>query len=212
MEITLPYRIFAVDPATGKSGWAVLDVISLNPLQINIVAHGQIDGDKLVKTRKEMSLIFQRQFCIVDALYYTYHQLITENKPNIVASEGAFGYSHMSAFLAISLAIHELRRATKDVLGQDITTVPPTISKLAFTGKGGADKDLMRWAYRTLDYLNGKVLDEAISEHEIDAIAHGVAHVFRDILKTVVQLTGKEKKAAKLERKKKTQAKKESTG
>jgi len=197
MELKLPYRIFAVDPATGKSGWAVLDIVSLHPLKVNIVATGQLEGDKLVRLYKDMALIYQRQFTIVAALFTEYTRLLLEHKPDAVASEGAFGYNHMSAFLAISLAIHELRRACQQVLNKDIVLIPPTISKKSATGSGGADKDLMRLAYQTADYLTGIVPDDLISEHEIDAIWHGIGYIKRDILQVISQVSAKEVKAAK---------------
>ena len=193
----LPYRIFAVDPATGKSGWAVLDLISLNPLKINIIATGQLDGDKLLRIKKEMSNIFQRQFCILDALFDEYEKLIFIYNPSQVVVEGAYGHTHMSALISLTLATNELRRASKKILNKDIIVIPPTISKVAFTGRGGSDKDHMRLAYQTNDYLEGVVPDDEISEHQIDSIAHGVGFIKRDITEEVIQLSGKEKRAAK---------------
>jgi Holliday junction resolvasome RuvABC endonuclease subunit len=197
MELVLPYRIFAVDPATGKSGWAVLDIVSLHPLEINIVKTGQLDGDKLFRLRKEMALIFGRQFSVLDALFSAYCELITEHNPNCVVSEGAFGYNHMSAYIAISMAIYELRRAAHVTINQDVIQIPPTISKKSATGSGGADKDLMRLAYQTSEFLKGIVADDLISEHEIDAIWHGVGFIMRDVLKRIVHISAKEAKAAK---------------
>lgn len=193
----LPYRILAVDPATTKSGWAILDVISLEPLKIVIVAHAALDGQKLLRTRKEMSTLFPAQFCVLDALLEEYERLITLYKPDQIVSEGAFGHLHLAALIALTLAINVLRRASKRLLNKNIIEVPPTISKLSFTGKGGADKDHMRLAYQTNVYLDGTVADELISEHEIDAISHGVAHVRRDIVGDVVQLSAKERRDRK---------------
>jgi Holliday junction resolvasome RuvABC endonuclease subunit len=200
MDITLPYRILAIDPASGKSGWTILDLVSLDPFRIIIVKHAQIDGQKLLRTKKEMSKIFPDYFCILDALEHEYMEIMKEYKPDQVVSESAFAFIHISAFASLKLVINAIRRASWLVLNKDITEVPPTITKMAFTGKGGADKDLMRWAYRTNDYLMNTVPDDQISEHEIDAVGHGVGHIMRDILKTVIQLSGKEKRAAKREK------------
>ena len=199
----LPYRVFAVDPATGKSGWAVLDLLSTNPLKIKIVAHGLLEGDKLLRTKKEMADIYPRQFCVLDALHDEYVRLIQLYKPDQVASESAFGYVHMSAFMSLTLAINTLRRVSAKILNKDIKEVPPTITKAAFTGRGGADKDLMRLAYQTNTYLEGKVTDgNDISEHEIDAVGHAIGHIKRDILQTINQVSAKDKKRQKLEKKK----------
>ena len=200
MDIVLPYRILAIDPASGFSGWAILDIISLHPLQINIVATGALEGQKLLREKKLMAKIFPAYFCVLDALEYIYIEIIKKYMPNKVVSEGAFVAIHVSAFASLKLVINTIRRASWLALNQDIAEIPPTITKLAFTGKGGADKDLMRWAYQTNKYLSGQVADDQITEHEIDAVGHGVGFIMRDILCTVIQLSGKEKRAAKRER------------
>jgi Holliday junction resolvasome RuvABC endonuclease subunit len=190
----LPLRILGVDPATTKSGWCILEVTSLHPLEIQIKAHGQVDGQKLLRTRKEMASLFRPQFCVLDALEEFYTQLVVEHKPDIIVSEGAFGGSHMSAFLALSLAINTLRRVSRATLNKDIVEIPPTVSKLSLTGKGNADKDLMRKAYWIVPFLFGRKSDEEISEHEIDSISHGSAYVRSHILDDIVIQPKKKKR------------------
>lgn len=207
MSPALPYRVFAVDPATTVSAWAVLDVVSFNPLKIVVVAHAQIDGQKLLKERRELSSMFSKQFCVLDALEEAYTRLLEEYKPNVVVSEGAFAHLHVSAALALTLAIHTLRRVSRNVLGLNVIEVPPTITKRAFANHGGADKDLMRKAYESCDYLTKTDAIE-ISEHEIDAIGHGVGHVKRDITGEVIQISALEKKRAKREKQKLLEEKK----
>ncbi len=198
----LPYRILAVDPATTKSGWAILDIVSLSPLKIKIVASGQLDGQKLVRSKKEMIAIFPIQFCVLDALLDEYERLIELYKPDQIVSESAYGYVHMSALIALTLAINVLRRASKRLLNKDVITIPPTISKRAFAGSGGADKDHMRLAYQTNTYLEGVVPDSEISEHEIDSIAHGVGHIRRDLIGDIQQISAKEKRRSKSQKQK----------
>lgn len=198
----LPYRILAVDPATTKSGWAILDIVSLHPLKIVIVASGQLDGQKLLRNKKEMLTIFSSQFCVLDALLDEYERLIELYKPDQIVSESAYGYVHMSALIALTLAINVLRRASKRLLNKDVVTIPPTISKSAFAGSGGADKDRMRIAYQTNEYLEGVVPNSEISEHEIDSIAHGVGYIRRDIIGDIQQISAKDKKRLKLQKQK----------
>ena len=197
MSISLPLRIFAGDPATTLSGWCLLELVSINPLQIKILKRGTIDGPKLLKTRKDMMQIFQKQFCILDALEEEYTRLLDEFRPDLVASEGAFAYVHVSAALALTLAINVLRRCAHKVLNKDVAIVPPTITKMAFAGKGNADKDQMRKAYLEAPFLIPDTANEEISEHEIDAIGHGVGFIRRDIVGDVVQISAKEKKQKK---------------
>ncbi len=198
-NVNLPFRILAVDPATTLSGWSLLVLESINPLIIRIEAVGEIDGSKLLKTRKEMSQIFQKQFCTLDAIEEIYTSLVVNLKPDIVVSEGSFGFIHLSALIALTLAINVLRRVSRNVLNKDIVEIPPTISKLAFTGIGSANKELMREYYDKADYLI-KSINRELSEHEIDSISHGCAFIKRDILKTVIQISAKDKRKRKKDR------------
>lgn len=208
MDVTLPYRILAIDPAITRSGWAVLDVISLNPLRIIIVATGQIDGQKLLKTRKDMMTRFQPSYCVLDALIAVYEEIMLHYDPDQIVTEGTYGHLHLAALISLTLVINVIRNLSKKLYDKDIIQIPPTISKVSFTGKGGADKDHMRLAYQTNEWLVGTVADDMISEHEIDAVSHGAAHVRRDLIGDVVQMSGKEKRAAKQARKEKALEKK----
>lgn len=200
MDIKLPLRIFAVDPATTKSGWSVLELNSLNPLQITVLAHGELDGQKLLQKNKDISKLFQRQFCVLDALEQEYTTLLELYQPDEVVSESAFGYTHMSALIALTLAIHTLRNASKKVRGKDIVTVPPTVSKKSLTGSGAADKDQMKISLMTAEYITFLTNPENISEHEIDGIAHGIGFIKRDITGEVIQISALEKKRQKREK------------
>lgn len=202
MDIPLPYRILAVDPATTTSGWAMLEILQLSPLTIRIHKHGQMIGSQLLKERKFKKKIFSAQYCTVDVLEDEYVSLITEWNPHIVVSEGAFAHIHVSAALALTLAIHALRRASDRTIGKDIVIIPPTITKLAFTGKGNADKDAMRLAYDNATLFIKSGANEELTEHEIDAIAHGYGYICRDILGTVVQISAAERRQAKREKEK----------
>lgn len=199
----LPLKIFAVDPATTISGWSLLEVQSLTPLRIKVVRHGKLDGQKLLTKNKDLTKLFQRQFCVLDALEQEYIALLEELTPDIVVSESAYGYSHMSALIALTLAINTLRRASKVVLNKDIILIPPTISKLSFTGHGGADKDRMRAAFMTVPFLIHDITSaDQISEHEIDSVAHCCGYVRRDLVGDVVQISALEKKRQKREKQK----------
>ena len=192
MDLLLPLKVLSIDPAITKSGWAVLLVESLIPLRITILAHGQIDGDKLLRTRKEMLQTYQKQFCKLDALHEEYIRLLDTYKPDYVISEGAFGYKHLAALISLTLAINTLRRAAHQILNTDVIEIPPAITKKAFSGKGNADKDVMRQAYYDASYLTRSGAND-ISEHEIDAIAHGCAFVMRDLTKEIVQIHARDK-------------------
>jgi Holliday junction resolvasome RuvABC endonuclease subunit len=200
MDIKLPLRIFSVDPATTKSGWAVLELISISPLKVRVLKHAQIDGQKLLTKNKEMSKLFQKQFCVLDSLEQEYVYLIDHYKPDIVVSESAFGYTHMSAVIALTLAIDTLRRASKRVRGKDIVLIPPTISKKALTGSGGADKDQMKISLLSSTEVEFEEAPVDISEHEIDAVSHAIGFIKRDITQEIVQISALDKKRQKREK------------
>lgn len=193
LEKKVGYRILAIDPAAGTSGWCLIEITGYDPITATIVAHGTVSGDKLVREDKPLFKAFGRQFSIVDRLELAYASIIAEHQPDIVVSESAFGYTHMSALISLTLVIHSIRRASRALLGRDIVTVPPTISKKSATGSGGADKDAMRLAFDKADFVTRGPIED-FSEHEIDAFWHGMAHVHRDIIGDIVQVSAKDKK------------------
>lgn len=212
MSVILPYRIIAVDPAVGLSGWVVLDVECLDPLSIRVIDHGKIDGAKLVRDLNIKKPNFTKQYCVTTALRAFYGELAERFRPHKFVSEGAFGHLHLSAFTSLTLIIREIRHVSEQYLNDDVATVPPTVSKLSFTENGGADKDLMRICYKVIPWLirlprsqNGT--EEEISEHEIDAISHGCAYVRAFMTQTVTWISGKERRAQKRERQKIREAK-----
>jgi Holliday junction resolvasome RuvABC endonuclease subunit len=139
---------------------------------------------------------------VVDALEDEYSKVIEKWKPDAVVSEGAYVGIHVSAAIAINLAIHALRRSTYHGIGIDIFVVPPSISKLAFAGRGGADKDAMRLAYTKATYILDKPDEKELSEHIIDSFAHAIGWLSRDVLGTVIQISAQEKRQAKREKEK----------
>lgn len=200
--LPLPRKIFSVDPATTLSGWSLLSLDSLAPLSVTVCTRGQIDGQKLVRKYKDELKVYPKQLCVLEALYEEYCSLLAEFKPDVVVSESAFGYAHMSALISLTLAINALMRAAKDTLGVSVVLLPPTVSKRSFADHGSADKEKMRIAYNTIPWLNRGENPLLISEHEIDAIAHGVGHIRRDIIGDVIQVSALEKKRAKRQKEK----------
>ena len=191
-----PIRILAIDPATGKSGYAILDV-TFNPLHVKVVTRGTLDGEKLYRTRKQLAQNFDRSYCILDALEEYYRELMAVYQPDIIVSEGAFGYQHLAALISLTQVILILKRIAHSTIGRAVVIIPPTISKLSFAQEGHAGKPEMREAFLNCPYLDRGENPESASEHEIDAISHGIAYVNRDILHTVVQNQKKKKQKKK---------------
>jgi Holliday junction resolvasome RuvABC endonuclease subunit len=177
IEYPLPFTVFSIDPAAGLSGWCFLRVESLKPLRIVIVAQGTIDGNKLLKFRKEMKAIYPKSYCVLDAIYDEYCKLLKEYDPDLLVTEGCFAYKYVNAVISLTLAINTFRRAAHHTLNKTIHEITPMESKKAFTGKGNADKDKMREAYFDNKWLIKSDRNDIPTEHEIDATAHGCGAV-----------------------------------
>lgn len=198
----LPLKILAIDPAAaGISGWAELLLISLSPLTIKICNTGTLSGDQVYKQKKDIYPGYSKQYCIVDSLREEYIALIRRIQPHIVVSEGAFAGNNISAVISLTLAVNALRTAAHVTINKDIVIVAPRTTKKAFTGDSMADKDVMRLAFFTNQELIHEKNNLEISEHEIDAVAHGYAFIKRDITHEIVQISSTDIRRLKKERK-----------
>lgn len=173
----IPFTVFAIDPASGQSGWSLLLVESITPLKIKVLKHGVIDGNKLLKFRKDMKAIYPKNYCILDAIYESYCDLLKEYNPDVLVTEGCFVFKFVNAGFSLTLVINCFRRAAHHTLNKTIHEVAPMESKKAFTGKGNADKDKMREYFYSNAWLDKSECSIDMTEHEIDAIAHGCTYV-----------------------------------
>ncbi len=198
----LPLKILAIDPAAaGISGWAELLLTSLSPLSITIGNTGTLHGDQVYRQKKDAYPGYSRQYCIVDSLREEYIQLINLIQPHVVVSEGAFAGNNISAVISLTLAVNALRTAAHVTMGKDIIIVAPRTTKKAFTGDSMADKDIMRLAFFTHEEFVHTKDNLEISEHEIDAVAHGYAFIKRDITHEITQTSSADIRRMKKERK-----------
>ena len=185
-------RIMAFDPGIGKMGISVLDV-TLHPLHVVEVYRETTDGAKLARTRKHLQTEFQNSYCALDALEDRLDELFDEFKPDEVVSEGAFSYKIPAAVISLTLVIGLIRRKSHRYLNKDVRIIAPCQSKRSSTGSGHADKIQMRKWYDVCPYI--AKLDTPITEHEIDAVSHGIAYITRDVLKTLpITVSAKKKK------------------
>lgn len=185
-------RTLNIDPGIGKCGWSVLD-FTFDPFCITEVIRGTFDGNKLLRTRKELKTKFQDSYCKLDALEESIESLILQYQPDEIVIEGAFDHQYPATIISLTLVIGAVRRLCHKHLDKDVRVVAPRFTKMAFANHGNADKDLLRKTYlsypRLIRYPEGEP-----TEHEIDATAHGIAYVLRDVLKTVVEKASLKKK------------------
>ena len=188
-------RVITFDPSIDKMGIVVLD-FTYSPFKVVEVYRSTTNGAKLERLRKYMLDRFSKSYCKLDALEEIIDNLFEEYKPDEAATESAFSYNRPAVVISLTYVIGLLRRKVHKFLDKDIHTVAPVQTKRAVTGNKDASKDQMREWYDKCDYI--VKLPGTASEHEIDATAHGITYVLRDVLKTYVpELTAKEKKKLK---------------
>ena len=194
-NIMTDLRVLAFDPGVDRMGIAVLD-ITYSPFHVTEVYRATTNGGKLERSRKHLRGIFSQSYCKMDAIFEVLDDLFEEYKPDEVASEGAFGYTRPAILISLTLVIDRIRTRTHKYLNKDVHVVAPMQTKRAVTNIHDASKEQMRSWYETCPYITK--LPEEATEHEIDAVAHGVTAVMRDITKTYIpELTAKEKKKLK---------------
>lgn len=187
MNIPVPtnrIRILAIDPGVTVLGWALLcyDLVDGNTV---VSEHSVLTGQRLLKERKAMQDRFSKSFIVLEVYYQLFCQLIEEHRPDYVVSEGAFYHRFAHTYASLTLVIHTLRRACHDKLGCDIYEVAPMETKKTVTGNNMADKSQIKSALQTRQGLT--ILEtvetplEEISEHEYDAIGHGLAFIAKEL-------------------------------
>lgn len=182
-------RVLAFDPGIGEMGWALLHYQTATG-KVHVAKHGTLVGAKLIKDKKEQWAKFSKSFVTLDAYYCTAVEMLREYEPDEVVVEGAFYHKFAQTFASLTLVIHTLRRACRDVLGKNLHEVAPQETKKTVSGYATADKAKMREAVLTHPDLVIKdskqyPIAEA-SEHAIDAIAHGTTFILKTLLTMLV--------------------------
>lgn len=190
MEIAITQKsnniitVLAFDPGIGMMGWCVIQ-FDLSDGTTKVVAKGLLTGQHLLKERKELQNKFSKSFIILEVYYEIFCQLIEDHKPDFVVTEGAFYHKFAQTYASLSLVIHTLRRACRIKLGIDLYEVAPMETKKEITGNHMADKNQIKQALLTRPGLTIKESPTAslddVSEHEYDAIGHGLTFISKDL-------------------------------
>ena len=183
-EVGSTYRILAFDPAITAMGIAVMDYDTRTKIA-TIIHTETIEGAKLLKDYKHFKPVYSRSFVIQTAIYdYAKNHLVPHWKPDYCATEGAFHYKFVTALVSITLVINALRSALRDTVVKELHSVAPMETKKEIASKARADKDEMKAAVLSSphiffppDFKN----PEFLTEHEYDAIGHGVTFCIRQL-------------------------------
>ncbi len=174
-------RILAFDPGSTMMGWCVIDYD--NTLhRFNILHHETITGTQLLKQRKTMQAKFTKSFIVLDVYYDIFCQLITTYQPNYIVTEGAFYHRFVQAYASLTLVIHTLRRACWVLQCDNIHEVAPMETKKTITGNSMADKTLIKTCILAMPEIDNLTDVDDISEHEFDAIAHGITFIRKHLV------------------------------
>lgn len=184
VDLTTPMvttvRILAFDPGITEMGWSVVDFEPLTG-KSHVVAAGTLHGQKLVKTDKELKAYFQKPFCVLMAYQKICMDLIRKYKPAHVVSESAFNFRFPQVLVSLTLVIHTIRCAAKDIMMRDIHTVAPMETKKEVAGYHMADKEQIKSsiiAYEGLTFAEG-IDKKEMTEHEYDATGHAICFAKR---------------------------------
>ena len=177
-------QVLAFDPGVGMMGWCHIQ-FDLSDGTSVVLRRGLITGQHLLKERKELQNKFSKSFIILEVFFEIFCQLIDECKPDYVVTEGAFYHKFAQTYASLSLVIHTLRRACRIKLGCDLYEVAPMETKKAITGNHMADKNQIKQSLMTRPGLTIKESPTApledVSEHEYDAIGHGLTFIAKDL-------------------------------
>lgn len=161
-------------------GWCVMDYDPAHQTYV-VIKTGTLNGHKLIKFEKDIKDHFSKSFCILSAYLKSCRDLITTYKPQYVVSEGAFHSKFPQTLIALTLIIHTIRTACRDVTGRDIFVVAPMETKKEVANHHMADKELIKKSVLKFPSLrfSSELVPDDMSEHEFDAVAHGICFIRR---------------------------------
>ena len=162
----LPMRILSLDPHYSDIGWAVIDILSLTPLEVIIEATGILSASESLSTCKaDIDIIKEHVRHLV--MKYSVEQIITIDSSHLIKAD------RVAAVDLIHSILNEVLKGCD--AGYQIRTIPLWGVKNLWTGDKESNRDIMRLAYQTHSFLTGVVPDDQISEREIMAVACGVS-------------------------------------
>lgn len=177
------FRVIGIDPGTATLGVAVL-VYDLKTQTRRIEKLMTLNGSHQLRHYEQLTDLHGERFARLNALETSLSSVFEHYRPHAIASEGPYMGRFPQAFAALVECLHVVRRAVWVYSHEHPLTVydPATIKKsVGVSGKSG-DKDRMRQAVNTLDWVSD--IDQSqirdADEHAIDALA--VANLHLDTL------------------------------
>jgi len=189
-------RILAYDPGITYCGWA-LNHFDIARNHHHIKQHGTLTNRDVLKRQKELKGIFSPAFITLDAYHLQFVDHIITYAPHFVVTEGAFMHKFPKAFASLVMVIHEIRKASRLCLNQDVQEIAPQENKRIVSTKASSDKDAMAVA---LAGMNNVTIDhDAIrdtssvlgdmSTHAVDAACVSISFAI-DYLPSIVSGKG----------------------
>jgi len=166
------FKILAIDPSSYFVGIALLTIDS-GTYELKSIETGLLN----IGVKKEVSSTHNPRFDRILLLEKLIAKILHENKPLVLTYERGFHNSKTpGAFEPLIMSTTTIINKALNIF-PNITIIPfsPGKVKNAMGAKGNCNKDEMKEACRTNKRLLKFVDTTKISEHEIDAVAVGLA-------------------------------------
>ena len=169
-------RVLSVDPGITNMGICIGEY-NRTSKHFTVLKTINLQGAKHRKRDKLMRRNCSQSFCVLSGIKdYVLKTLLPEWSPDYIACEGAFhNHNFPGAHQALVLVIHILRECAFEWYQDDITDMAPMTIKKIVTGKGNAPKELIKTSIMSHTDITLPFDINTLTEHEIDAIAHGYA-------------------------------------
>lgn len=172
----LSLRIMGVDPGTENLGMSLGVCDFITPSYLITDAY-TFDVKSLIHKSNEYLVEYQsRNIAMYTAVYKLVYQAVHDLQPDLVICESPYMDRRFPlSYMLLSLCSQAVQQAVKDYsIFIQYETIDPASAKMGVGAKGNnGNKDLMRNAVLTNEYINGVIDLDALDEHAIDSIAIG---------------------------------------
>lgn len=169
-------RVLSFDP---RIGYAIVDY-HYKKEAFNVVTFGTLNKDKFEPPYKEQVKTFGAQLVYLALTESHVKYMMDLYEPDQVVSEDAFSHKRFIAtYRILSVWISTISLLLFKKYKMLLHLISPLLIKKLVAGTGNADKDKMKEAllnYPKLSFNKDLILED-LTEHSIDAICCGIAHI-----------------------------------
>lgn len=171
-------KILSLDPSLTNLGWA-FSKFDPNTGKMRVMKFGSFKSTASAKKlqKRETSLqSFNTRIVAIGVLRKSIDELVGVNKPTHVVTESPFVHRFPAAYGALMSCLTTVEYLLFKKYGLPLHRIPPKSAKLALTGSGNGDKDVVQAAILNNENIDIRSSSEKIkkmNKDESDAIAIG---------------------------------------